>query len=265
MGASVTPSLFDLSDRVAVVTGAAGHLGRSTAVAFAAAGAAVWLVGRRSGPLEELAAELNRSGGRAYACCADVTVDVDVAALVQAVTSASGRLDVLVNNAHVGRGGTLATSRGADFTEAAELALAAPARTISAFRKLLVAAVPRGSPSVINVCSMYGVVSPDPRLYEDPEQVNPPFYGAAKAGLLQLTRYAAVELAPEGVRVNAVTPGPFPASATPDFERRLAQRVPLGRVGRAEEIQSAMLFLASPASSFVTGAEIRVDGGWTAW
>lgn len=265
MGPRVTQGAFDFTGRVAVVTGAAGHLGRAIAAGFAGAGATVWLVGRRPGPLAELAEALNRLPGRAVAHCADVTSDADMATLTDVVSARSERLDVLVNNAHVGRGGTLATSRGGDFTEAAELALAAPARAMSAFRNLLAATVPTGSPSVINVCSMYGVVSPDPRLYDFPEQVNPPYYGAAKAGLLQLTRYAAVELAPQGIRVNAVSPGPFPASATPEFARRLAGRVPLGRVGRPEEIQTAVLFLASADSSFVTGTEIRVDGGWTAW
>jgi NAD(P)-dependent dehydrogenase (short-subunit alcohol dehydrogenase family) len=262
---TVMTTLFDLSGRVAVVTGAAGHLGRSTAEALAGAGATVWLVGGRAHRLEELAENLTQSGATAIAQRADVLEDSDVRSLVDAVASASGRLDILVNNAHIGRGGTLATSKVADFAEAAELALAAPTRLINAFRDLLAAAVPTGSPSVINVTSMYGLVSPDPRLYERSEQVSPPYYGAVKAGLLQLTRYAAVELAPLGIRVNSLTPGPFPASAGPDFERRLGDRVPLGRVGRAEEIQTAILFLASPSSSFVTGSEVRVDGGWTAW
>lgn len=258
----MSSDLFSLDGRVAVLTGASGHLGRPMARALAAAGATVWLLGRRVAPLEHLAAELDGAG---HLLVGDVTESATLDRLVSAVGDRHGRLDVLVNNAHVGRGGTLATSRPEHFAEAARLALAAPAETLRRCTDLLAAAADDGSPSVVNVASMYGVVSPDPRVYDAPEQVNPPYYGAVKAGLLQLTRYAAVELAPLGVRVNTLTPGPFPAAAPPDFTERLAARVPLGRVGRPEEVCSALLFLASPASSYVTGSEVRVDGGWTAW
>ena len=124
-----------------------------------------------------------------------------------------------------------------------------------------------GSPSVINVASMYGLVAPDPAMYATEEGRNPPFYGAAKAALLQLSRYAAAELGPIGVRVNAITPGPFPQhpeQMDPAFLDQLASRTMLGRVGRPDDIRTAVLFLASPHSAFVTGSNIVVDGGWTA-
>jgi NAD(P)-dependent dehydrogenase (short-subunit alcohol dehydrogenase family) len=257
--------LFDLTGRVAVLTGASGHLGVAMAGTLAAAGAQVWLVGRRRDALVALAEKIGAAGGQAVPHVADITAPGAFAGLAERVEAESGRLDVLVNNAHVGRGGTLATSRREDYAEAAALALTAPAEAMSALRPLLVAAAADGSPSVVNVASMYAVVSPDPRIYERPEQTNPPYYGAVKAGLLQLTRYAAVELAPSGVRVNALTPGAFPAAAPEDFAARLAGRVPLGRVGRPQELATALLFLASPHSTYVTGAELRVDGGWTAW
>ncbi len=262
----MTPGeLFDLTGRVAVLTGATGHLGAPMAATLAAAGAEVWLVGRRPAALDELAAGLRAAGGRVVVHVADVTAAGAFEELARRVGEQSGRVDVLVNNAHVGRAGTLATSRRADYAEAAALALVAPAEAITALRSLLAAAARDGSPCVVNVASMYGVVSPDPRVYDSAEATNPPYYGAVKAGLLQLTRYAAVELAPSGVRVNALTPGAFPAAAPEPFAGRLAAKVPLGRVGRAEELATALLFLASPYSTYVTGAEVRVDGGWTAW
>jgi NAD(P)-dependent dehydrogenase (short-subunit alcohol dehydrogenase family) len=116
---------------------------------------------------------------------------------------------------------------------------------------------------------MYAMISPDQRIYESASGVNPPFYGAAKAALLQWTRYAACEFGAEGIRVNSISPGPFPSElvqkGSPAFIEKLANKVPMGRVGQSAEIKGPILFLASSASSFVNGANIVVDGGWTCW
>jgi len=253
-------NLFDLTGRIALVTGATGRLGRVMTRTLAEAGADTWAVARGASRLDALAASV---GCRAFP--ADVTSDADMTALGDALRAGPGRLDVLVHNAHVGRGGTLASSSTGDFVEAADLALASLKRLLDAARDLLIAAAGDGSPSVITIASMYGLVSPRLSLYDAPEAANPPYYGAVKAGLLQLTRYAAVELAPLGIRVNAITPGPFPGDADPSLLSRLAAQTPLGRVGDPEEIATALLFLASPHSSYVTGANVVVDGGWTIW
>jgi NAD(P)-dependent dehydrogenase (short-subunit alcohol dehydrogenase family) len=231
------------------------------AEALAGAGATVWLVGRDQSKLDDLAAKL---GCHAARC--DVTVDDDVAALGETLRGNGGRLDVLVHNAHVGRGGSLRSAEPADYLAAADLALAAFQRLLDATRDLLVAAAADGSPTVIAVASMYGLVSPKPHLYATPEGGNPPYYGAVKAGLIQLARYAAVELGPAGVRVNCVTPGAFPGGGgDPQLLARLGRQTPLGRVGDPSEIATSVLYLASPRSSYVTGANVVVDGGWTAW
>ena len=257
----ITPNdLFGLDGKVAVVTGATGRLGPVMAEALAGAGATVWLVGRDQGRLDALAEKL---GCRAARC--DVTVDEDVAALGRTLREAGGRVDVLVHNAHIGRGGSLRSAKPADYLAAADLALAAFQRLLDATRDLLVAAAADGSPSVIAVASMYGLVSPKPQLYDTPEAGNPPYYGAVKAGLVQLARYAAVELGPVGVRVNCLTPGAFPGGGDPGLLGRLGQQTPLGRVGDPAEIATSVLYLASPRSSYVTGANLVVDGGWTAW
>ncbi|GAA0501078.1 gluconate 5-dehydrogenase [Paractinoplanes deccanensis] len=260
----MTPmELFGLKGKVAVVTGATGRLGQVMASALAGAGATTWLVGRDQGRLDALASRLD--GDCVPARC-DVTSDEDVAALGARLREDGGRVDVLVHNAHVGRGGSLRTATPGDYLEAADLAFAAFQRLLGATRDLLVTAAADSSPSVVVVASMYGLVSPKPQLYASPEAGNPPYYGAVKAGLVQLTRYAAVELGPAGVRVNCVTPGPFPGEGgDPELLARLAQQTPLGRVGDPAEIATTLLYLASPRSSFTTGANVVVDGGWTAW
>ncbi|MFI5843679.1 SDR family NAD(P)-dependent oxidoreductase [Catenuloplanes sp. NPDC051500] len=252
---TVTPAaLFDLTGRTAVVTGATGRLGRVFASVLSAAGATVWAVSRSGGPVD---------GCLSHAC--DVTSDAAVAGLGRELRGSTGRLDVLVHNAHVGRSGSLATASPRDYAEAADLALTAFQRLVGVTRDLLVKAAADGSPSVIAVSSMYGLVSPRP-VYDDPAAGNPPYYGAVKAGLMQLSRYAAAELGPLGIRVNTLTPGAFPGTGgDPGLVARLGAQTPLGRVGEPAELATALLFLASPRSSYVTGANVVVDGGRTAW
>jgi NAD(P)-dependent dehydrogenase (short-subunit alcohol dehydrogenase family) len=122
--------------------------------------------------------------------------------------------------------------------------------------------------SIVNIASMYGVVSPDPGIYGESGANSPPTYGAGKGGVIQLTRYAAAHLAKFDIRVNSVTPGPFPnppTQARTDFAAKLASKTMLGRFGQPKEIVGAILLLVSDASSFMTGSNITVDGGWTAW
>jgi NAD(P)-dependent dehydrogenase (short-subunit alcohol dehydrogenase family) len=116
---------------------------------------------------------------------------------------------------------------------------------------------------------MYASVSPDASIYGVSGANSPPYYGSAKAALIQLTRYTACHLAADRIRVNSISPGPFPAAQflqrDPEFASRLSAKVPMRRTGNPEELQGPLLFLASDASSYVTGANLAVDGGWTAW
>lgn len=256
--------LFDLTGTVAVVSGASGRLGPAMVRALADAGATVVAVGRSRERLAEAVGEIPRVE---LATC-DIT-SAEWPALLTDVAERHGRLDVLVNNAHVPRGGSLRTATDEDYRLAFDLAVTASARAIEAARPALAVSAAAGGPAaVVNVSSMYGVVAPDLSIYAEEAHRNPPFYGTAKAAMLQLTRYAAAELGPEGIRVNALVLGPFPGEpGTPEaatLQDKIAGLTLLGRVGQPEEVMSALLFLASPASSFVTGSTVEVDGGWTA-
>lgn len=263
-------ALFRLDGRVAIVTGAAGHLGRAIATGLAEAGAHVRLIGRTEASITVLAAELAGRGFAVDAATCDVTKAEQIAALLAATGERWGHLDILVNNAHAGRAGIMADSKKADYLGAMEIAVAPAAEFVNAAHALLRQAAARnGDAAVINISSMYGMVSPDPRVYGTSKMNNPPHYGAAKAALLQYTRYAACHLAPDGIRVNAISPGPFPPEAVcerdPAFCGKLIDKVPMGRLGKPDDLKGAAVFLASPASRFVTGANLPVDGGWTAW
>jgi NAD(P)-dependent dehydrogenase (short-subunit alcohol dehydrogenase family) len=261
---------FALRGRVVVLTGAAGHLGAAIASAFADAGARVVLVGRTESRLHELRDVLHAIAAPADAYTADLADPAQRAGLIERLNAAYPRIDVLVNNAYAGPVGTWSDASSAEFGRAYEIAVTAAfdlMRGLEPGLRTAADANPAGA-SVVNVGSMYGTVSPDPTIYGTSGLNNPPYYGPAKAALVALTRYAAVALAPQRIRVNAVSPGPFPPpsieTSNPPFHAELARRVPLGRIGRAPEVAGPIVFLASDAASYITGANLAVDGGWTA-
>ena len=258
---------FGLKGRTALVTGATGHLGHEIASALCGAGARVILNSRNKKELEGLRRELENTGALAEIAPFDVT---DKAAAKRAIEKIGKRhgLDILVNNAYNPSeygNKTLEKATASDFAEAYDVAVIAPVNLIQAARPYLEKAGKKhkGGASVINIASMYASVSPDPSVYPKGKN-NPPYYGAAKAGLLQLTRYAACHWADKNIRFNCISPGAFPEDGNPLIPK-LRLKNPMKRTGKPEELAGAVVFLASDAASYITGANLPVDGGWTAW
>jgi NAD(P)-dependent dehydrogenase (short-subunit alcohol dehydrogenase family) len=255
--------LFRLDGKIAFISAARGHLGQAMCRALGQAGAHVIANGRDAAALADFTAGLRAEGISAEPAAFDV---LDLPAL-RGFFAAATRLDILVNNAVAMQVKSFEALAPEDFARTYQSSVTAAFESCRAALPALERAVAAsGDAAVVNIASMYGVVSPQARLYADPSGQSPFHYGPAKAGLLQLTRHLAAEFGPRHIRVNALAPGPFPAAvADPAFARRLADRTMLGRLGRAAEIGGPLLFLASPAASYVTGATIAVDGGWTAW
>lgn len=269
MAQSRTP--FDLSGKVVLLTGAAGILGGEFAAALAGQGAHVALADLDADRLHALCDELNALyEGRLHAYQTDITSAAAVAELQQRVENEIGAADVLVNNAAAKSPNFFApfeTFPFEDWEAVMAVNTTAVARMCQAFGGAMAA---RGGGSIVNILSIYGIVAPDQRIYEGSEYegqaINTPaVYSASKAAAWGLTKYLAAYWGRQGVRVNAITPGGVFSGQNDAFVEKYSQRVPLGRMAERSELTGALLFLASDESSYVTGQNIVVDGGLTAW
>jgi NAD(P)-dependent dehydrogenase (short-subunit alcohol dehydrogenase family) len=265
MNENTIPALFDLTGKVALVTGASGHLGMPMACGLAEAGATVVCASRSLARAKEVASALPFPARQQHlAVELDHLSEYSIADGFAAAVTAAKRIDILLNNGHQATAKTWHDVSGEEFT--AQLANATGYfRLAKLFHDHVVQRDAAGS--LILLGSMYGIVSSDPTAYEGIGPGNPVAYQVLKGGVIQMTRHLAVHWAKERIRVNAISPGPFPNQERVDdrLTERLAKRTPLGRVGDAEELKGAVVFLASEASSYVTGHNLVVDGGWTAW
>jgi len=261
-------NLFTLKGRVALVTGGGGHIGRAICLRLAEAGARVLVNGRSCEKAEAVVKAIVAAGGDAETALFDVMREPDVKTYFDGLQTKALKVNILVNNANLGFDGDLLTASADDIGRAADMTAGSAARCLRAALPLLRNAVrDDGQASVINVGSMYGHVSPDQRIYGAPADVSSAAYGAAKAALSQFSRYAAVRFGREGIRVNTISPGPMPAPAalTQSFKATLENKVPMGRIGTPDEVAGPVVFLAGDAAAYVNGADLLVDGGWTAW
>ena len=260
------PQMFDLSNQIAVVTGGAGFLGQSISTALAEAGALVYICSRDTKHCEQIAAKLRKqTKSKIKAKFLDIQSSKSVTECFNEISKEHGKIDILVNNAAFSKLGTLEKMSEDDWILGIDTSINGVFRTTKAVIPIM---KKYNYGSIINISSMYGLVSPDPRIYGDSKLNNPPNYGAGKSAIIQFTRYAAVYLAKKGIRVNTISPGPFPnpqVQKNKQFINNLENKIPLGRIGKPDEIKGSIVFLASHASSYITGTNVIVDGGWTAW
>lgn len=259
---------ISLDSKRILITGATGYLGRIMSLGLAELGAEVILNGRNEDEVSALVKDFRRMGYKASGALFDVNDPIAVTGWFE--QNLRFPLHGLVNNAYSGSSGCIESSSDDDYRAAFEVSLVSAQRLLKqAIPKLREAAALTGNASVVNIASMYGVVCPDQRIYRDKDHANPPFYGAVKAGLIHWTRYAACEYGPYGVRVNSISPGPFPSPTvqrtSPEFISELEKKVPMGRIGQAHELKGPLSFLMSGSSTYVTGTNLIVDGGWTCW
>ncbi|GIQ69990.1 gluconate 5-dehydrogenase [Xylanibacillus composti] len=259
--------LFSLHGKVALVTGGAGHLGTEICHALLELGAKVVIASRNLDNSQKKCKEIQE--------IFQGTVDIEAIELeltnkrqiqetARRMEEQYGGLDILVNNAWSGKKNSFESITDEDWDYDIEMSLNSVFRMV----KATLPGLKEKKGVVLNITSMYGHVAPDYRIYDGIQFANPPSYGAAKAGVIQFTKYLASFLSPYGIRVNCLSPGPFPTSETQknqDFISNLSAKNPLNRIGQPHEIKGAVALLCSDASSYMTGQNICVDGGWTSW
>lgn len=262
--------LFSLKGKTVVLTGGCGNLGRIMAGYLLEYGATLMIADITDQAPDELK-EYEKTGALTVIQC-DLSRTDSIREMFRTVEEKAGGIDVLINNAAYGggAGGKNCAFRLDDVDdEVWENGLDGTVSvTFRCTREVLPYFDKRGGGNIVNIASMYGMIAPDPGIYGDSGSNSPPTYGTGKAGVLQLTRYCASNLADRKIRVNSITPGPFP-KVGPTFDReflkRLQRKTMMNRTGKPEELAGALLLLASDASSFMTGSNIVVDGGMTAW
>lgn len=256
--------LFDLSGKTSLITGASGYLGGAMSRALAEAGSRVVVTSRDPDRAKRMAESLPDPNAVGHL---GLPLDQMDSGSIQRdfdeIAKQAGRLDVLVNNGHEPLGNDWTDVTAEQFSR--QLANATGYFLLA--RRIRDHALQRRSPaSVIMLGSMYGLVGSYPQAYEGVCPASPVAYHALKGGIIHLTRHLAVYWARDQVRVNCLSPGPFPSpKVPPGLPERLVDHSPMRRMGLPHELKGALVFLASEASSYVTGQNLVVDGGWTAW
>lgn len=253
---------FNLQDKNILITGGYGHLGKAIVDSLLFHGANVFVLGRSIEKFQEAFDKTQPKNLYFEPCNIKETESIKNA--FKRVFTTHNQIDVLINNAFYSSGQSPTQMTDEDWLNGIDGTINSTFRCI---REIIPYFIKTGSGKIINVSSMYGMVAPEFSIYnEAPEFLNPPHYGAAKAGVLQLTKYYASYLGHKNIQVNAVTPGPFPSNKVQENEKfveQLKAKTCLNKIGKPEDLAGAFVFLSSDAANFITGQNIIVDGGWT--
>ena len=258
MGNQFLNTIFKLEDKVVAVTGACGQLGSAICKFYTDAGATV--IGM------DVSINERKNDASQYIAL-DIRKRDDVKSVLTKIFNEYGQIDILVNNAGVSTFEPFEERPEDRFDWVMDVNLKGTFNCIQKYVELYDSKkMDKGC--IINIASMYGSVSPDPSIYQKSGYDSPPEYGSGKAAIIQFTKYIAIHNAKLGIRVNSISPGAFPdkeVQKNKKFINNLKKKIPMGRIGKPDELKGVIIFLASNASSYVTGENIHIDGGWTAW
>ncbi len=260
--------IFDLSGKTIIITGGSGYLGSAMSDALAAFGANLFILGHDF-KKNQLYADLLKqkySLKICESCIFDIDDDTIIRNSFNTIKEKTGKIDVLINNAAYTTGpSALHNCSYEEWKKGIDGTINGVFRVT---HQVLPHMMEQHNGNIINIASMYGMVSPNMEIYGKSGENNPANYGAGKAAIIQFTKYIACVYAMHGIRSNAISPGPFPSSEVQTdsgFINALKKKTPLNRIGKPEELQGIIVYLSSDSSSFTTGQNIAVDGGWTAW
>lgn len=257
-----TKDLFCLKGRVALVTGGTGNgYGAQAVQALAEAGATVFITSRNLSRVQQAAEELREKGLDVHGLALDLESEESIACVVNTLISETGRIDILVNNACSNHFESFETVSLKDWNQVLAVNITG---TMLISRATAPHMLQNDGGVMVNLSSIYGMVAPDQRIYGSTGTNSPLVYGMTKAALIQMTRYLATFWAPS-IRVNCLTPGGLFNHQDEQFISQYVAKTPMARMAGADDLKGAVLFLASDASAWVTGQNLVVDGGWTAW
>jgi gluconate 5-dehydrogenase len=266
----MTISIFDLlslKGKTALVSGGAGYLGTEISYTLAELGANVIIASRDQAKCQERCDEITKNVNLSIKTLAlelDLLKKDSIIKCFDQIHEHFDAIDILVNNAWSGTKNTWESISDKDWNYDIDISL----NSVFRMTKVAFPDLQKTQGVILNIASMYGHIGPDYRIYDGKQFANPPSYGAAKAGVIQFTRYLASFLSPHKIRVNALSPGAYPHPETQKhtaFMERLGSKNPMNRIGYPHEIKGAVALLCSNAGSYITGQNICVDGGWTIW